>query len=88
MSMKIWRNAINFVLVIVVMMIMTQSAESKELTKIVVGQIPGAGVAKFYIAKEQGFFKDEGLDVEFVDFMNSADGLAAIRAGKIDTGSF
>jgi NitT/TauT family transport system substrate-binding protein len=46
------------------------------------------GHAKFFIAKEEGIFKAEGLDVELVEFANSADGLAALRAGKLDLGAF
>jgi NitT/TauT family transport system substrate-binding protein len=50
--------------------------------------LPVTGHAKFFIAQEEGFFKAEGLDVELVEFANSADGLAALRAGKLDLGAF
>ncbi|MDD5348979.1 MAG: ABC transporter substrate-binding protein [Chthoniobacteraceae bacterium] len=53
-----------------------------------VGYLPVTGHAKFFIAKEEGFFKEEGLDVELSEFTNSADGLAALRAGKLDLGAF
>ncbi|ENO85927.1 ABC transporter substrate-binding protein [Thauera linaloolentis] len=53
-----------------------------------VGYLPATGHAKFFIAKEQGLFAKEGLDVELVEFHNSADGLNAIIAGKLDTGAF
>ena len=53
-----------------------------------VGHLPVTGHAKFFVAKEEGFFKDEGLDVELIEFANSADGLAALRAGKLDLGAF
>ena len=53
-----------------------------------VGHLPVTGHAKFFVAKEEGFFKAEGLDVELVEFANSADGLAALRAGKLDLGAF
>jgi len=53
-----------------------------------VGYLPVTGHAKFFIAKEQGFFAKEGIDAELVEFINSADGLAAVRAGKVDTGAF
>jgi NitT/TauT family transport system substrate-binding protein len=53
-----------------------------------VGYLPVPSHAKFMIAKEAGFFKQEGLDVELVEFQNSADGLNAIIAGKLDTGAF
>jgi NitT/TauT family transport system substrate-binding protein len=53
-----------------------------------VGHLPVTGHAKFFVAKEEGFFQAEGLDVELVEFANSADGLAALRAGKLDLGAF
>jgi NitT/TauT family transport system substrate-binding protein len=53
-----------------------------------VGYLPVTGHAKFFIAQEEGFFKAEGLDVELVEFANSADGLAALRAEKLDVGAF
>jgi len=53
-----------------------------------VGHLPVTGHAKFFVAKEEGFFKQEGLDVDLIEFANSADGLAALRAGKLDLGAF
>ncbi|MEI7612732.1 MAG: ABC transporter substrate-binding protein [Betaproteobacteria bacterium] len=64
--------------------LMTQaSAESLK-----VGYLPVTGHAKYFVAQEQGLFKKEGLDVELIEFQNSADGINAIIAGKLDTGSF
>jgi NitT/TauT family transport system substrate-binding protein len=66
----------------------TALAADTNLISLKVGHLPVTGHAKFFIAKEEGFFKDEGLDVELVEFANSADGLAALRAGKLDLGAF
>jgi NitT/TauT family transport system substrate-binding protein len=63
-------------------------AADAPLIPLKVGHLPVTGHAKFFIAKEEGFFKAEGLDVELVEFANSADGLAALRAGKLDLGAF
>ncbi len=63
-------------------------AADTNLVQLKVGHLPVTGHAKFFVAKEEGFFKDEGLDVELVEFTNSADGLAALRAGKLDLGAF
>jgi len=57
-------------------------------TKLTVGYLPVTGHAKFFVAKDEGFFEKEGLDVELAEFANSADGLAALRAGKLDIGAF
>lgn len=53
-----------------------------------VGYLPVTGHGKFFVAKEQGFFAKEGLDVELIEFQNSADGLNAVVAGKLDVGAF
>lgn len=60
----------------------------KPIATLRIGYLPVTGHAKFFIAKEEGFFKDEGLDVQLVEFANSADGLAALRADKLDLGAF
>lgn len=52
------------------------------------GYLPVTGHAKFFVAKEQGLFAKEGLDVELIEFVNSADGINALRADKIDVGAF
>jgi NitT/TauT family transport system substrate-binding protein len=53
-----------------------------------VGYLPVTGHAKFFVAKDKGFFDQEGLDVELIQFANSADGLSALRARKLDIGAF
>lgn len=63
-------------------------ASSKPRTALKVGTILVPGQAKLYIAQDKGYFAEQGLDVELVEFTNSADGLAAVRAGKLDFGTF
>jgi NitT/TauT family transport system substrate-binding protein len=53
-----------------------------------VGYLPVTGQAKFFIAQEYGLFKNEGLDVELIEFQNSADGLNALISGKLDVAPF
>jgi NitT/TauT family transport system substrate-binding protein len=53
-----------------------------------VGHLPVTGHAKFFVAKEYGIFEKEGIDAELIEFINSADGLTAVRAGKLDVGAF
>lgn len=53
-----------------------------------IGYLPVTGHAKFFVAKEQGLFEREGLDVELLEFQNSADGINALKAAKIDVGAF
>lgn len=39
------------------------------------------------IAQEKGYFKDEGLEVEFVNFRTGADMIAPLGTGELDAGS-
>jgi len=64
------------------------SGAARAATPLKVGYLPVTGHAKFFVAKEQGFFAQEGLDVELVEFVNSADGINALKAGKLDVGAF
>lgn len=57
-------------------------------TQVKVGYLPVTGHAKFFVAQEQGFFRDEGLNVELFEFTNSAEGVAAVVAGRLDVGAF
>ena len=58
------------------------------LDHVKVGHLPVTGHAKFFVAKEYGIFEKEGIDAELIEFINSADGLTALRAGKLDVGAF
>lgn len=73
-------------LALTTMLLATRPALAVE--KLRIGYLPVTGHAKFFVAKEQGFFAQEGLDVELVEFVNSADGINALNAGKIDVGAF
>jgi len=65
-----------------------KSVEPPKLVTVKVGHLPVTGHAKFFVAKEEKFFEQEGLDVQLTEFTNSADGLAALRAGQLDLGAF
>jgi NitT/TauT family transport system substrate-binding protein len=62
--------------------------QANQKTVVRVGNLLVPGQAKLFIAKELGYFAEEGLDVQLSEFTNSADGLSALRAGKLDFGSF
>lgn len=59
-------------------------AESSAGKEIRLGYLPTSGHALTFVAKEQGFFADQGLDVQLSQFPNSADGYNALTAGKLD----
>ncbi|MDR1396514.1 MAG: ABC transporter substrate-binding protein [Desulfarculales bacterium] len=62
--------------------------QAGEATNLKVGYLPASGHGKIFVAYERGYFKEEGFDAELISFINSADGIAAIRSGKIDVGGF
>jgi NitT/TauT family transport system substrate-binding protein len=57
---------------------------TKGLTKVSLpmGYIPSVQFAPFYVAKEKGYYKNEGLDVDF-DYKFETDGVALVGAGKL-----
>src|ERR1700690_3542389 len=64
------------------------SLAAKDLKKFNVGYLASTGHTMYFIAKEKGYFEQEGLDVQLFLFTNSGEGMNAIAAGKLDAGSF
>lgn len=50
-----------------------------------VGRGQGASTIPM-VARDSGYFGDEGVNPDFTAFLSSADGLNALNAGKIDVG--
>ena len=63
-------------------------AANRDLKKFNVGYLASTGHAMYFIAKEKGYFEQEGLDVELFLFTNSGEGMNAITSGKLDAGTF
>ena len=61
-------------------------AEAANDYEITVGLSQSAGGTLVDIAHQEGYFAEEKLSVNRVGFANSADGLNALQAGKIDVG--
>jgi NitT/TauT family transport system substrate-binding protein len=80
------RKGLKAVLAAAALVALSTAAFAAESVK--VGYLPVTGHAKFFLAKEKGFFAKEGIDAELFEFANSADGLSALRADKIDIGAF
>lgn len=60
----------------------------KALDKVNVGYLASPEHLLYFVAKEKGFFAEEGIDAELFQFTNSAEGLNATIANKLDVGSF
>ena len=75
-------------LLMMVTLLMSGISHAAELKKLKAGYLPTSGHLLYFVAKEKGFFQQEGLDVELARFTNSGEGLTAVKAGKLDVGSF
>ena len=60
------------------------AAAQASLTPFAIGHLPATGHILFFIAKEEGFFEQEGLDVSLQQFDNNTSELAALESGKLD----
>lgn len=58
------------------------------LPKLRVGYVPEPAHGLYFVAKEKGYFKEEGVDVELFQFGSAAEGMAALKAEKLDVGTF
>jgi len=59
-----------------------------ELKKFNAGYLASPGHVLYFVAREKGFFAEEGLDVNLFLFTNSGEGMNAIKSGKLDAGTF
>lgn len=62
----------------------TQCLRPEQKKKIVLGVSASLAYAHVYVAKEEGFFDEENLDVQFTKISNPADTLPLISQGQID----
>ena len=53
---------------------------------VTMGYMPIPGNALFMIAKDMGFFEEEGIDAELLMFKSSGEAVPALVEGKLDTG--
>jgi len=58
--------------------------ENNELVKLKLGYIPIADCAQAYIAKDKGFFEEQGLDIELIKLAGGAKILEALAGNSID----
>ena len=61
-----------------------QTEASAELIPFNIGHLPATGHILYFIAYEEGYFAEEGLDVTLTQFSNNTEELAALESGKID----
>ena len=64
----------------------TEAPSSEDLTSITVGVVPVVDVAPLYLGIDQGFFEEEGLEVEPVVAQGGAAIIPAVMAGDQEIG--
>ena len=60
------------------------AATGLQLTQVRVGFLKVLGEAPMILARERGYFSEEGINVELVDFAVTADALPQLGTGQID----
>lgn len=66
----------------------TEGGQEEKKISVMLDWYPNALHTYLYVAKENGYFKDEGLDVEFQFPANPTDPLTLAAAGKITLGMY
>ena len=64
-----------------------QATPVPQPAKLKVGVLGTTGDAPLYIAFEKGYFKEQNLDIEFVQFGSALDMIAPLAAKQLDVGS-
>jgi NitT/TauT family transport system substrate-binding protein len=64
----------------------TNAGRAQELQTVRVGVISSLSMAPFYIADRLGYFKEEGLNVQFVPFDSVTNMVAPLGVGQLDVG--
>lgn len=67
---------------------MASNVMASALPRLRVGYVPEPAHGLYFVAKEKGYFKEEGVDVELFQFGSAAEGMAALKAEKLDVGTF
>jgi NitT/TauT family transport system substrate-binding protein len=62
----------------------TAAGSTANETTVRLGYLPSNGDGLFFIAKEEGYFDQQGLNVQFSQFTDGADAYNAMLANKID----
>lgn len=64
----------------------TPTPVSKKLTKLKIGILPVSSLLQYFVAKEMGYFTQEGLDVEAVTMKGGSSVAPAVASGSLDIG--
>lgn len=62
----------------------SDNGSTEELVDFNIGHLPATGHILYFIAYEEGFFAEEGLNVTLTQYSNNTEELAALESGKLD----
>ena len=65
----------------------SNEANTKNFDKVRVVLLPYISFAPFFIADEEGYFKEQGIEVEFVKFASLSTAVPALAQGDLDIGA-
>lgn len=82
--MILFRTLVLFVAALVTCVVAPQSRAE---TKVTVGLTGSATDVGLWVADKKGYFRDEGLSVEFITFDSAARMIAALGTGELDVGA-
>ena len=75
------------IVALLLLVAMAHACLAGDLPKLRVGYVPEPAHGLYYVAKEKGYFKDAGVDVELFQFGSAIEGIAALKAEKLDVGT-
>ena len=78
----------SIVAVFLLLSLLATASLAADLPKLRVGYIPEPAHGLYFVARDKGYFKEEGVDVELFQFGSAAEGMAALKAEKLDVGTF
>lgn len=76
------------IVALLLLVAMAQAAIAANLPKLRVGYVPEPAHGLYFVAKEKGYFRDAGVDVDLFQFGSAVEGIAALKAEKLDVGTF
>jgi NitT/TauT family transport system substrate-binding protein len=77
-----------FITALLLLSFASSGAYAADLPKLRVGYVPEPAHGLYFVAKEKGYFKEEGVDVELYQFGSAVEGVGAVKADKLEVGTF
>lgn len=84
------RKHIFITLIILIVLLLTSScgkASLPEIGTLQVGYIPSLGFAPLFVGVEQGYFEEQGLQVELQSFTSGSTMISLLATGELDVGT-